>query len=231
MPARRILFLARVMRWNIAASDVRNALAISAVASPPRVRRVKATRPSGERDGWQQVNIKRSRSSATLASICSIGQTASSSTRSDTLSANRRRRRSRSIPLCRATVSSQAAGFAGVPLRGQLSTALATASAKASSATSKSAKLLIRDDKTRPCSRRKISSRALAGVNSTSGPHRSYLDDRPPDRRNDARIGEGLVKIFGLDDVEAAKLFFRVGIWPVGHDDPAVNHPDGGGGI
>src|SRR5215207_4357366 len=65
MPALRILRLARTRRLAIVGSGTRKARAISAVVSPARVRKVRATRALSGNAGWQQVKIRRSRSSRT----------------------------------------------------------------------------------------------------------------------------------------------------------------------
>jgi hypothetical protein len=80
MPAAAILRRALVSRCTIAASETTKALAISAVVSPQTVRRVSATRASGDSEGWQQVNTRRSRPSSTSGSPGgSTGQAASAS--------------------------------------------------------------------------------------------------------------------------------------------------------
>ena len=65
MPASRILRLARTSRWAMVASGTRKARAISAVSRPPSRRRVSATWAAGASAGWQQVKIRRRRSSRT----------------------------------------------------------------------------------------------------------------------------------------------------------------------
>ncbi len=68
MPAWRILRFARTSRWAIVASGTRKARAISGVVMPARVRRVSATWASKDSAGWQQVNMRRRRSSGTSSS-------------------------------------------------------------------------------------------------------------------------------------------------------------------
>ena len=63
--------LARTMRWAIVGSGTRNARAISAVVRPPSRRSVSATRASVDSTGWQDVKIRRSRSSPMSSSIAS----------------------------------------------------------------------------------------------------------------------------------------------------------------
>src|SRR5260370_610687 len=57
------LRLARTMRWATVGSGTRNARAISSVVKPPSKRSVSATRASVERTGWQEINMRRKRSS------------------------------------------------------------------------------------------------------------------------------------------------------------------------
>ena len=59
-----MLCLARLMRWAIVASGTRNAVAISAVVSPPTARRVSANCDGADSDGWQHRNSRVSVSSA-----------------------------------------------------------------------------------------------------------------------------------------------------------------------
>src|SRR5437867_1823908 len=68
MFAATILRLARTMRWAIAGSETRNAAAISWVVKPATARSVSATWASWGSAGWQQVKIRRSRSSASTGS-------------------------------------------------------------------------------------------------------------------------------------------------------------------
>ena len=68
MPASRIFAFARDSRCAIVGSGTRNARAISAVVSPPNNRSVSASCASGASAGWQQVKIRRSRSSRTSCS-------------------------------------------------------------------------------------------------------------------------------------------------------------------
>ena len=68
MPASRILPLARTSRWAMVGSGTRKACAISAVVSPPSSRSVRATWAAAASAGWQQVKIRRSRSSRTAPS-------------------------------------------------------------------------------------------------------------------------------------------------------------------
>ena len=79
MCASAIFRLALVSRFAMAGSATRNARAISAVLSPPSVRRVSATRAAGSSAGWQQVKISRSRSSGIVLSGAGAGCSCSSS--------------------------------------------------------------------------------------------------------------------------------------------------------
>src|SRR3990172_33662 len=64
MAACRILALARTIRCASVVGLVRKAWAMASVVSPHTSRRVSATRASGDRVGWQQVKISRSRASS-----------------------------------------------------------------------------------------------------------------------------------------------------------------------
>ena len=91
----------------------RKARAISSVVSPPRVRRVSATCASGESAGWQQVKIRRSRSSGTGRPP--LGR--SSDARDFLRFWASASRRSRSMALCRAVGTSHAPGSPARPPR------------------------------------------------------------------------------------------------------------------
>ena len=119
-------------------SGTRKARAISFVVMPASVRRVSATCASNDRAGWQQVNIKRSRSSGTSSSGASSSSPVAMTATSRVLDAPIRARRTRSTARWRATVVSQAPGRRGMPSRGQRSSALAKASCAHSSARSQS---------------------------------------------------------------------------------------------
>ena len=105
------------------ASGTRKARAISDVVMPARVRRVSATRASKASAGWQQVNIRRRRSSGTSSSSPLSASTGSTTATSDSLDAPNRARRARSMARLRATVVSHAPGRRGMPSRGQRSSA------------------------------------------------------------------------------------------------------------
>ena len=60
---------ARLMRWAIVASGTRNALAISAVVSPPTARRVSAMADGRVSAGWQHMNSRMSESSCSGAAV------------------------------------------------------------------------------------------------------------------------------------------------------------------
>jgi hypothetical protein len=156
MRASRILPFARTSRWAIVAVGTRKARAISSVSRPPSVRRVRATCASGASAGWQQVKIRRRRSSgispgsrgAGAAALASVTASASS------FEISRACRRRRSMALCRAVRISQARGTGGTPVAGHWSTAAAKASWVASSARSKSRTSRIRVATIRPQSER-----------------------------------------------------------------------------
>src|SRR5215217_9628999 len=255
MAASRILPLARTSRWAMVVSGTMKARAISGVASPPRVRRVRATLASGARAGWQQVKISRSRSSA-MVCISVSPRAASSRARVARRSASPRSRRSRSMALLRAVVVIQAPGRSGTPATGQRSTATRKASWTASSARSKSPRTRMRVATACPDSSRntrstsaRVSSATLTlsslGVwacgpdlgppGGPSGRH-VHLHDRPDLDRPAADVGDpgrdldGLVQVLGLDNVEAAELLLGLGERPVGAEGLALAHPDGGGG-
>ena len=120
MPASRIFFFARTIRWASVASGTRNARAISGVVRPPSVRRVSATRASRASAGWQQVKISRRRSSARRLSL--PRRTIDSVPRGHAAALElgaasppwRRARRRRSRARLRAVVVIQAPGLAGI---------------------------------------------------------------------------------------------------------------------
>ena len=104
------------------ASGTRNAWAISGVVMPARVRRVNATWASKVSAGWQQVNIRRSRSSGTSSSAVTLSSLSAAMTAtSRVLDSPTRSRRARSTARLRATVVSHAPGRRGMPSRGQRS--------------------------------------------------------------------------------------------------------------
>src|SRR5688572_29899578 len=131
------------MRCATVASGTRKARAISGVVSPPRSRRVSATRASVGSTGWQAVNMRRSRSSPTSSSSAASRSgppapappASISRPSSSCFASTRRPRRRRSMAWRFATVMSQAPGWAGTPLFGHCSSALTSASWARSSAT------------------------------------------------------------------------------------------------
>ena len=64
-----MLCFARLMRCAIVASSTRNALAISAVVSPPTARSVSAIADAGVSAGWQHMNSTTSVSSRSETSL------------------------------------------------------------------------------------------------------------------------------------------------------------------
>src|SRR5215207_687878 len=239
MAASRILRLALTSRWAMVASGTMKAWAISGVDSPPRVRRVRATRASGDRAGWQQVKISRSRSSAMVCISVSWPRAASSRARVARRSASPRSRRSRSMALLRAVVMIQAPGRSGTPAVGQRWTATRKASWTASSARSKSPRTRMRVATACPDSSRNTRSTSARVSAATLTPRLSgrhvHLHDRPDLDRPAADVGDPggdldrLVQVLGLDDVEAAELLLGLGERPVGAEGRAVAHPHGGG--
>ena len=129
------------MRWAIVGGAARNALAISSVVSPQTSRSVSATWVLGGKAGWQHVKISRRRSSSSSSSPLAALAPATVASRlatSRSEASNRARLRIASTALKRPVETSHARGFAGTPVRGQVSTAAANASWSASSARSKS---------------------------------------------------------------------------------------------
>src|SRR5215203_951793 len=113
MPALRILRLARTRRLAIVGSETRKARAISEVVSPASVLSVSATLASSASAGWQQVKIRRSRSSVTPLSSGASPPGSSGSVDTATscsLSLPVALRLSLSIARLRAVVVSQAPG-------------------------------------------------------------------------------------------------------------------------
>ena len=168
MRAAAIFFLARVILAAIAGSLTRNARATSAVERPHNSLSVNATRASGAIAGWQQVKIRRRRSSAISCRATSCGGSPSGSTGSSTSSGSDRRsvapRRSRSSARRLAAVVSQAPGFAGTPRDAQAVRALAYASCTHSSARSRSRVTRTAAASTRAHSRRCASATAAAAA-------------------------------------------------------------------
>src|SRR5712692_4433833 len=130
---------ARTIRWAMVETGTRKPRAISSVVRPPSTRRVRATRASFERIGWQAMNMSPRRSSPTSSSIAASGSMSSRArSRSRPISSCLRssvwRRRIRSIARCFAVPISQAPGFSGTPEVGHCSSAATRASCASSSA-------------------------------------------------------------------------------------------------
>src|SRR6266516_2871381 len=245
MRAALILRLARARRCAIAGSVTRNDLATSLVDAPPSRRRVSATCASVERAGWQQVKMRRSRSSCTGPSFPGkpgSSLSGGSSAASPSSSRPRDSRRRRSMARLRAVVVIQAPGLGGRPAPVHLRRATANASCTASSARSMSPKTRIRAATDRPDSSRKIrptsassSFRAAATSPTLSG--LGYVSERADlDRLRDCcgglrRPGERGVEVFGLDDVEAAEVFLRFRKGAVGGQHLVVGHAHDRGGV
>src|SRR2546425_228191 len=222
----------------IAGSVTRKDLATSSVDRPPSSRSVSATCASMESAGWQQVKMRRSRSSCTGPSSSGApGSSLPGESTATSLSSSRPRdsRRRRSMARLRAVVVIQPPGLGGSPSPGHLRSATANASCTASSATSMSPKTRIRAATDRPDSSRKIrptSAPSSLGAASTS-PTLSgfgYVSERADlDRLRDCcgglrRPSERGVEVFGLDDVEAAQVFLRLRKGAVGGQHLAVGH-------
>src|SRR5215472_183627 len=160
MRAVTILRFARTMRWATARSWARKAWAIWDVVRPATARSVRATCASRASAGWQQVKIRRSRSSGSSAG-------ASDAATSCSFSASRVLRRTWSSALRRAVSASQAPGLAGTPVSGQCSRASTIASWTSSSAMSKSPRR-----RTSELIRRPASSRKTRETAASAGLHR-----------------------------------------------------------
>src|SRR5216683_3979542 len=238
MRAALILRLARASRVAIVASVTRNERATSLVVRPPSSRSVSATCALAESAGWQQVKMRRRRSSCTglvssgRSGLSLSGVCTATSLRSSCPRASRRRR---SMARLRAVVVIQPPGLGGRPSRAHVRRATANASWTSSSARSMSPKARIRAAIDRPDSSRKIrptaaSSRRELALMSSSLSGLGYVSERADlDRLRDCggglrRPGEGGVEVVGLDDVEAAQMFLRFGEGAVGGQYLAVGH-------
>src|SRR6266704_2383762 len=244
MRAALILRLARARRCAIACSVTRNDFATSLVDAPPSRRSVSATCASVERDWWQQVKMRRSRSSCTGPSFpAERGSWLSGESSAASLSSGRPRdsRRKRSMARLRAVVVIQAPGLGGRPAPVHLRRATANASWTASSATSMSPKTRIRAATDRPDSSRKIRpTSASPGLGAApvprtpSGPgfvpERANLDRSPDDGTRLGRPDERGIEILSGDDVEATEVFPRLRERPVGREHLAAGHAHDGGG-
>src|SRR3984885_1656411 len=133
--------LARTMLCAMVLSGTRKARAISPVDRPPNRRSVSATWASVESTGWQEMNIRRRRSSPTSSSIAlamsgtAISLYANSRPNSSSFRSCSALRRKRSIARCLAVAMSQAPGLTGTPDFGHCSNAATRASWARSSAT------------------------------------------------------------------------------------------------
>src|ERR671918_2507744 len=239
-----ILRLARARRCAIAASVTRKERATSSIERPPSSRSVSATCASVESAGWQQVKMRRSRSSRTgPTSSVMPGSTLPGESRARSLSSCRPRvsRRIRSMARLRAVVVIQPPGLGGRPLPGHLRRATANASCTASSATSMSPKTRIRAATDRPDSSRKIRPTSPSSSLGAASPSRTPSGlrgrkrtdlDRPPDGGGGLRRpGERRVEVLGLDDVEPAEVFLRFCEGAVGGQHIAAGHAHDGGGV
>ncbi len=159
MLAATILRLARTIRCAMVGSDPRNAAAISCVVKPATARSVSATCASWASAGWQQVKMRRRRSSASAGSAGTADRSNSA-----TFSAYRRSRRSRSIARRRAVVMSHAPGLSGMPCSGHLSSAATRLSWTTSSAMSKLPSTRTIAAVMRPASSRKTAATAASVV-------------------------------------------------------------------
>src|SRR3989442_3905750 len=244
MRAALILRLARARRCAIVGSATRKDLATSLVGRPPSSRRVSATCASVESAGWEQVKMRRSRSSCTGPSSSGVpGSSLPGESTATSLSSSRPRdsRRRRSMAWLRAVVVIQPPGLGGRPSPGHLRRATTNASCTASSATSMSPNARMRAATDRPYSSRKIrlttassTGNAALMLRGLSGPniHKRPDFDRPLDHFGDLRCqSQRGVEVLGLDDVEAAEVFLRLGERTVGGEQLTVGNPHDGGGI
>src|SRR6266540_939556 len=234
IPASRILPLARTSRWAMVGSGTRKARAISVVVSPPRSRSVSATWTPVASAGWQQVKIRRSRSSRT--GLTSAGSSPSWSRAAWACRSSRdASRRRRSIARLRAVVMIHPAGLGGSPVDGHRRTATVNASWTASSATSMSRKRLTRTATARPYSSRNTRSISEAARAGTRGSVLGLVLERPHlDRQRDRPGGltapfERGVEVGRPDDHEAAAVLLALGVRAVGREHLALLEPHDGG--
>src|SRR3989442_15813162 len=227
------------------ASATRKDRATSPVDRPPSSRRVRATCASVESAGWQQVKMRRSRSSCT--GPISSGVPGSSLPGESTVTSlssclPRDSRRRRSMARLRAVVVIQPPGLGGRPSLGHLSRATANGSCTASSATSMSPKTRIRAATDRPDSSRKIRPTSAPSSLGAASPSRTlsglgYVSERADlDRLRDCcgglrRPSERGVEVVGLDDVEAAQVFLRLRKRAVGGQHLVLGHAYDRGGV
>src|SRR5437016_1177031 len=212
------------------------------VDRPPSRRRVSATCASVESAGWQQVKMRRSRSSCTGPTSSGVPRSSlPGASTAATLSSSRPRdsRRRRSMARLRAVVVIQPPGLGGRPSPGHLRSATANASCTASSATSTSPTIRISAATDRPDSSRKIRPTSAASSLSPASRTRSSLEDtewtdldRVPDGRGCLRRPtERSIEVLGLDDVEAAEVFLRLREGSVGGQHLALGNAHDGGGV
>src|SRR5487761_1357582 len=225
IPAVAILRLALTIRFATVGSGTRKARAISSVVRPTTARRVRAICASRRSAGWQQVKIRRNRSSGSRSGVS--GRAASWAS----FSRYRASRRRRSRPRRRAVVSSQAPGRSGIPSSGQCSRASTTASDTSSSARSKSPSWRTRLVVSRPASSRKT--RSSSGWVSAAA---SALDDRSDlhlaiGRGQRPDDGDGLVEVGAVDDAVAADRLLGLQQRTVDEGGLAALQHHGGGGV
>jgi len=142
------------------------------------VRSVSPTCASSDKAGWQQVKMRRSRSSGisprSRPGASTIGSDAKSGSASS-FSFRRVCRRRRSMALCLAVWMIQARGESGTPSVRHWSTAAVKASCAASSASSKSPNWRMRVATIRPQSDRYTASTATLGFGSTFDDKKIYI--------------------------------------------------------
>src|SRR5580692_2526276 len=252
MPESLMLCLARLIRCAIVASGTRNALAISAVVSPPTARSVSAIAEDKVNAGWQHMKRRTSVSSssdgASTVVVASCARDASTATSSS------RRRRADSLRIWsvirrKATCVSQARGLSGSPSSGHCVAAASNASCTASSAAAKSRNLRTTAPST--CgvnSLNRCSSGASNGcattailLTATSKPqvsktaeHLAHLDGHAssgPSRPGRSRDARGnlirLLRALHIDNPVAGKKLLRLRENPIRNRLPVLSGSDG----
>src|SRR5215204_3623404 len=230
MLAALILCLVRARRLAIVGSAVRKARATSAVDRPHSSRRVSWTWDCGANDGWQQVKIRRRRSSGTGSpSVAGSPFHPGADVRAAALISSEPRvsRRSRSMARLRAVVVIHAPAFGGSPSSGHRRRATANASWTASSARSTSPNIPVRAATDRPDSSRRIRPIAALSLVTASwsaagrsgrhlGREGAHLDGGPDEGRHLRCPDQRAVQVVGLDEVEASEVILGLGERAVG---------------
>src|SRR4029079_11577470 len=209
---------------------------------PRSSRSVSATCTFGASAGWQQVNIRRSRSSPSgPTASSSLGSSrACSSAACAWRSLRDASRRSRSIARLRAVVMIHPAGRGGSPSAGQCSSAAMKASCTASCAMSMSAKTRTSTATARPYSSaktRSISADCTSVIAEASVLavvlERPHFDGQRDDTGGPASALQRRVEIGGADDREPAEVLLALDIRAVGDQRlvPFLLHDRGRAGV